>query len=115
MWSESFPCAVDNGFLIRLMFLNDTMLNEQDALPRAVIALWKANLEEPKSHQSDPSVIIVDNSISNFLQHFRNLYILNIFSHKFRSRCLISFLKSVFYFYFMSMNSTKRQEAEKKM
>ncbi|XP_048334247.2 putative E3 ubiquitin-protein ligase XBAT35 isoform X1 [Ziziphus jujuba] len=36
------------------------MLNEQDAQPRTVIALWKADLEEPKLHQSDPSVIIVD-------------------------------------------------------
>ncbi|KAI4318038.1 hypothetical protein L6164_025848 [Bauhinia variegata] len=34
----------------------------QDAQPRTVIALWKANLEEPKLHQSDPSVTIVDNS-----------------------------------------------------
>ncbi|KAJ7979854.1 Ankyrin repeat-containing protein [Quillaja saponaria] len=34
----------------------------QDAQPRIVIALWKANLEEPKFHHSDPSVIIVDNS-----------------------------------------------------
>ncbi|KAF7807087.1 putative E3 ubiquitin-protein ligase XBAT35 [Senna tora] len=34
----------------------------QDAQPRTVIALWKANLEEPKLHQSDPSVTIVDTS-----------------------------------------------------
>ncbi|XP_031271051.1 putative E3 ubiquitin-protein ligase XBAT34 isoform X2 [Pistacia vera] len=34
----------------------------QDPQPRTVIALWKANLEGPKFHQSDPSVIIVDNS-----------------------------------------------------
>lgn len=40
---------------------------EQDAQPRMVIALWKANLEEPKFQHSDPSVIIVDNSTSNFL------------------------------------------------
>ncbi|KAK7268895.1 hypothetical protein RIF29_21604 [Crotalaria pallida] len=32
----------------------------QDARPRTIIALWKANLEEPKLHQSDPSVTIVD-------------------------------------------------------
>lgn len=32
----------------------------QDAQPRAVISLWKANLEEPKLHQSDPSVTISD-------------------------------------------------------
>ncbi|XP_019452158.1 PREDICTED: putative E3 ubiquitin-protein ligase XBAT34 [Lupinus angustifolius] len=32
----------------------------QDSQPRTIIALWKANLEEPKLHQSDPSVTIVD-------------------------------------------------------
>ncbi|XP_050374387.1 putative E3 ubiquitin-protein ligase XBAT34 isoform X2 [Argentina anserina] len=32
----------------------------QDAQPRTVIGLWKVNLEEPKSHLSDPSVIIHD-------------------------------------------------------
>ncbi|XP_028791925.1 putative E3 ubiquitin-protein ligase XBAT35 [Neltuma alba] len=32
----------------------------QDAQPRTVIALWKANLDEPKLHQSDPSVTIAD-------------------------------------------------------
>ncbi|BFG14134.1 hypothetical protein CerSpe_004080 [Prunus speciosa] len=30
----------------------------QDARPRTVVALWKVNLEEPKLHQSDPSVVI---------------------------------------------------------
>ncbi|XP_050219288.1 putative E3 ubiquitin-protein ligase XBAT35 isoform X2 [Mercurialis annua] len=34
----------------------------QDARPRTVIALWRANLEEPKFHNSDPSVTIDDNS-----------------------------------------------------
>ncbi|CAN6918499.1 unnamed protein product, partial [Brassica oleracea] len=34
----------------------------QDAQPRAVMPLWKANLEEPKAKQSDTSVIIVENS-----------------------------------------------------
>ncbi|XP_065861822.1 putative E3 ubiquitin-protein ligase XBAT35 isoform X2 [Euphorbia lathyris] len=34
----------------------------QDAQPRTVIALWKANLEEPKFRHSDPSVIIDDRS-----------------------------------------------------
>ncbi|KAJ0093516.1 hypothetical protein Patl1_25610 [Pistacia atlantica] len=43
------------------------LINEQDPQPRTVIALWKANLEGPKFHQSYPSVIIVDNSNSNFL------------------------------------------------
>ncbi|XP_011030497.1 PREDICTED: putative E3 ubiquitin-protein ligase XBAT34 [Populus euphratica] len=34
----------------------------QDAQPHTLIALWKANLEEPKFHHSDPTVMIVDNS-----------------------------------------------------
>ncbi|KAM1610360.1 hypothetical protein ACFXTN_020770 [Malus domestica] len=34
----------------------------QDAKPRTVIALWKVNLEEPKLHLSDPSVVIHDNA-----------------------------------------------------
>ncbi|KAB5537651.1 hypothetical protein DKX38_015184 [Salix brachista] len=34
----------------------------QDAQPRTIIALWKVNLEEPKFHRSDPTVMIVDNS-----------------------------------------------------
>ncbi|KAK9931161.1 hypothetical protein M0R45_018453 [Rubus argutus] len=34
----------------------------QDAQPRTVIGLWKVNLEEPKSHRSDPLVIIHENS-----------------------------------------------------
>ncbi|CAF2153294.1 unnamed protein product [Brassica napus] len=34
----------------------------QEAQPRAVMPLWKANLEEPKPKQSDTSVIIVENS-----------------------------------------------------
>ncbi|XP_068327143.1 putative E3 ubiquitin-protein ligase XBAT35 isoform X2 [Pyrus communis] len=34
----------------------------QDAKPRTVIALWKVNLEEPKLHLSDPSVVIHDNT-----------------------------------------------------
>ncbi|CAA7028081.1 unnamed protein product [Microthlaspi erraticum] len=38
--------------------------NLEDAQPRTVMPLWKANLEEPKSDQSDASVLIVDNSRS---------------------------------------------------
>ncbi|KAJ8768436.1 hypothetical protein K2173_021589 [Erythroxylum novogranatense] len=34
----------------------------QDAQPLTVVSLWKANLEDPKFHQFDPSVTIVDNS-----------------------------------------------------
>jgi hypothetical protein len=42
----------------------------QDAQPRTVMPLWKANLEEPKAKQSDTSVMIVDNSTSNFPSTF---------------------------------------------
>ncbi|XVF80994.1 hypothetical protein PTKIN_Ptkin15bG0121000 [Pterospermum kingtungense] len=34
----------------------------QDAQPQTVIALWKAKIEEPKFHQSDPSLAIFDQS-----------------------------------------------------
>lgn len=43
------------------------LMNEQDARPRNVVALWKANLEEPKFNLADPSVVIVDSTTSNFL------------------------------------------------
>lgn len=39
----------------------------QDAQPRAIIPLWKSYLEEHKIQEADPSVVIVDNSPSNFL------------------------------------------------
>ncbi|KAF5195634.1 hypothetical protein FRX31_014771 [Thalictrum thalictroides] len=31
-----------------------------DARPRTIIALWKAKIEQPKFHQSDPTLIILD-------------------------------------------------------
>ncbi|KAA8550746.1 hypothetical protein F0562_002430 [Nyssa sinensis] len=34
----------------------------EDAQPRTVIALWKANIEEPKFHQSEPALIIFEKS-----------------------------------------------------
>ncbi|KAL1212886.1 putative E3 ubiquitin-protein ligase XBAT35 [Cardamine amara subsp. amara] len=40
----------------------------QDAQPRTVMPLWKANLEEPKAKQSDTSVMIVDNSTKTRLK-----------------------------------------------
>jgi hypothetical protein len=41
-------------------------MDDQDAQPHTIIALWKANLEQPKFHHADPTVMIVDNSTSNF-------------------------------------------------
>ncbi|KAB5557572.1 hypothetical protein DKX38_008481 [Salix brachista] len=37
-------------------------LNEQDAQPRTVIALWNANIEEPNFNQPDPELTIFDQS-----------------------------------------------------
>ncbi|EOX94438.1 XB3 in, putative isoform 2 [Theobroma cacao] len=38
----------------------------QDAQPHIVIALWKAKIEEPKFHQSDPSLAIVDQTKTRY-------------------------------------------------
>ncbi|PIA36409.1 hypothetical protein AQUCO_03400354v1 [Aquilegia coerulea] len=32
----------------------------EDAQPRTIIALWKAKIEQPKFHQSDPTLVILD-------------------------------------------------------
>ncbi|KAI4373900.1 hypothetical protein MLD38_011960 [Melastoma candidum] len=61
VWVVIVPCGARNPtkpFKLELAIYS----SQQDAQPRAVVALWKANLEEPKFHHSDPSVIIVDNS-----------------------------------------------------
>ncbi|KAB8491083.1 hypothetical protein FH972_025379 [Carpinus fangiana] len=57
VWVVVLPCGSRNPtkpFKLELAIYPSL----QDAQPRTVIALWKANLEEPKLHQSDPSVII---------------------------------------------------------
>ncbi|XP_059445558.1 putative E3 ubiquitin-protein ligase XBAT35 isoform X2 [Corylus avellana] len=57
VWAVVLPCGSRNPkkpFKLELAIYPSL----QDAQPRTVIALWKANLEEPKLHQSDPSVII---------------------------------------------------------
>ncbi|KAK9991802.1 hypothetical protein SO802_026787 [Lithocarpus litseifolius] len=61
VWVVVLPCGARNPtkpFKLELAIYPSL----QDAQPRTVIALWKANLEEPKLHQSDPSVIIQDTS-----------------------------------------------------
>lgn len=45
-------------------------MNEQDAQPRTIIALWKANMEEPNFNQPDPTVIISNISNSNLTSFF---------------------------------------------
>ncbi|GMI70407.1 XB3 ortholog 5 in Arabidopsis thaliana [Hibiscus trionum] len=55
----------------------------QDAQPRTIISLWKANLEEPKLNQPDPSVAIVDNSgISRRGRRRRSIYTSREARHK---------------------------------
>ena len=49
------------------MFQTLILINEQDAQPRTVIALWKAKIVEPKFQQMDPALSIFDQSTSNFL------------------------------------------------
>ncbi|XP_023879140.2 putative E3 ubiquitin-protein ligase XBAT34 isoform X2 [Quercus suber] len=61
VWVVVLPCGARNPtkpFKLELAIYPSL----QDAQPRTVIALWKTNLEEPKLHQSDPSVIIQDTS-----------------------------------------------------
>ncbi|KAF3961159.1 hypothetical protein CMV_014194 [Castanea mollissima] len=61
VWVVVLPCGARNPtkpFKLELAIYPSL----QDAQPRKVIALWTANLEEPKLHQSDPSVIIQDTS-----------------------------------------------------
>lgn len=48
---------------------------EQDAQPRTIVALWKANMEEPNFSQPDPAVIISDISNSNFLRSLTRVLI----------------------------------------
>lgn len=64
VWVVIYPCGSRNPtkpFKLELAIYPSM----QDAQPRAIVALWKANLEEPKFHHSDPSVTIVDNASKN--------------------------------------------------
>ncbi|KAK4801150.1 hypothetical protein SAY86_021637 [Trapa natans] len=61
IWAVIYPCGSRNltkPFKLELAIYSSM----QDAQPRTVFALWKANLEEPKFYHTDTSVIIVDNS-----------------------------------------------------
>ncbi|XP_056176424.1 putative E3 ubiquitin-protein ligase XBAT35 isoform X1 [Syzygium oleosum] len=61
VWVVIYPCGSRNPtkpFKLELAIYTSM----QDAQPRAIVALWKANLEEPKFHYSDPSVTIVDDT-----------------------------------------------------
>ncbi|KAK9281870.1 hypothetical protein L1049_004777 [Liquidambar formosana] len=61
IWVVVIPCGSNNPMKplkLELVIYNTS----QDSQPRTVIALWKAKIEEPKSNQSDPALIIFDNS-----------------------------------------------------
>lgn len=55
-------------------------MKKQDAKPRTIIALWKANLEELNLNQADPAVVISDISNSKIFTLF-NVFILCDFLH----------------------------------
>ncbi|XP_017226299.1 putative E3 ubiquitin-protein ligase XBAT35 isoform X2 [Daucus carota subsp. sativus] len=62
VWVVVLPCGSRNPlgpFRLELAIYT----NPQDAKPRTIIALWKANLEELNLNQADPAVVISD--ISN--------------------------------------------------
>ncbi|OWM70458.1 putative E3 ubiquitin-protein ligase XBAT35 isoform X2 [Punica granatum] len=61
VWVVVYPCGSripKAPFKLELAIYTSV----QDAQPRSVIALWKANLEDPKFYHTDTSVIIVDNT-----------------------------------------------------
>lgn len=62
VWVVILPCGSRN-FAKPLKLQLAIYASPQDTRPRKTIALWKANLEEPKYNQADPSVVISD--ISN--------------------------------------------------
>ncbi|KAK9140538.1 hypothetical protein Scep_010219 [Stephania cephalantha] len=66
IWVVVTPCGSRNPskpVKLELALYNSAL----DAMPRTVIALWKAKIEEPKFRQSDPVVIIYSNETSEFL------------------------------------------------
>lgn len=77
------------------------MIYEQDAQPRTVVALWKANLEDPKLRHSDPSVIILDITTSNsaILKYFGFFFCFNYLQFNLAFILVVS-LTSYFMFYF---------------
>lgn len=61
IWVVIIPCGSHNPSKpMKLELVIYSTL--QDAQPRTVIALWKAHIEEPKFHLSDPTLIIFDKS-----------------------------------------------------
>ncbi|KVH91505.1 putative E3 ubiquitin-protein ligase XBAT35 isoform X1 [Cynara cardunculus var. scolymus] len=74
VWVVILPCGarkLTTPFKLELAIYSGL----QDAKPRTIIALWKANMDEPNFNQSDPAVII---SSSNIPRRWR------------RKRCILS-------------------------
>jgi hypothetical protein len=42
------------------------LMNLQASKPRAVLKLWKCQIEQPKLNQTDPSIIIFDKGTSMY-------------------------------------------------
>ncbi|KAK4482464.1 hypothetical protein RD792_009621 [Penstemon davidsonii] len=65
VWVVILPCGSRN---LRKPFKLELAMygGAQDAQPRLIIPLWKANLEEPNFNQPDPAAIIADISKSKF-------------------------------------------------
>lgn len=61
-----FICIHEDDAFLMLNF----HLIDQDAQPRMIVQLWKANLEEPNFNQPDPAAIISDISKSKFSTSF---------------------------------------------
>lgn len=60
-------CETHDSVMLNLLSYMVILTNEQDAQPRTTIALWKANMDEPKFQDPDPTVMILDIPSSNFL------------------------------------------------
>ncbi|KAG5554317.1 hypothetical protein RHGRI_011991 [Rhododendron griersonianum] len=63
VWVAVLPCGSRNlakPFKLELAIYSTLQVIFFDSQPRTLIALWKANMEEPKFNQSDPTVIISD-------------------------------------------------------
>lgn len=66
---STFRCkklSIANMYMLPMFNWYWNVLYDQDAQPRSIVALWKANLDE-NFNQNDPTVIVSDASTSNSL------------------------------------------------
>jgi hypothetical protein len=74
IWAVVIPCEVRAP--TRLLKLELAIYPElQASKPRAVVKLWKAQIEEPKLNLADPSIIIFDKGTSMYHALVFNLQI----------------------------------------